>query len=275
MSNLIIHNWNSSAIAQLSEATKIAEYDVPAGYINATQMCKANGKQWKHCAENESSKEFWDALSRSVGIPTNLLVISIKTGSNSTRGTWTHPDIGIDLATWVSADFKVWAMQTIRQIITGQLPQAQVTPPQPLLPTPTLEEISNLLDLTLGKAGLDKNLVAGAKLNAIAKRFPHLLQEAEEAKSLLVMPIEDRLLTPTQVGEILQERTGEKWSARRVNKVLIEKGLQTPNEGGDPDYLPTENGKQYGTVTYGTAKRHGKTVQHLRWYPTIVEALEL
>ena len=167
------------------------------------------------------------------------------------------------------------------KLATKQVAIASIEQQPPLpasteqLPTPTLEEISNLLDLTLGKAGLDKNLVAGAKLNAIAKRFPYLLPEAEEAKTLLVVPIEDRLLTPTQVGEMLQSSTGEKWSARRVNKVLIEKGFQESNEGGDPDYLPTETGKQYGSVTYGTAKKHGKTVQHLRWYPSVVEVLEL
>jgi hypothetical protein len=144
-----------------------------------------------------------------------------------------------------------------------------------LLPTPTLEEISNLLDLTLGKAGLDSRLVAGAKLNAIAKRFPYLLQETEEAKTLLVIPMEDRLLSPTQVGKMLQECTGEKWSAQRVNKSLIEKGLQEQNEEGDPDYLPTEEGKRYGSVTSGTAKGRDRTVQHLRWFPSVLEALEM
>lgn len=170
--------------------------------------------------------------------------------------------------------FKKWitseVIPTIRKTGKYELPLAEPT----LLPAPTLEEISNLLDLTLGKAGLDSRLVAGAKLNAIAKRFPHLLQETEEAKSLLVIPLEDRLLNPTQVGEILQERNGEKWSPRRVNKVLIEKGLQTRNDGGDPDYLPTENGKQYGIVTANTAIGHGRTVQQMRWYPSVVEVFE-
>ncbi|MBW4668420.1 MAG: hypothetical protein KME60_13580 [Cyanomargarita calcarea GSE-NOS-MK-12-04C] len=38
----------------------------------------------------------------------------------------------------------------------------------PLLPTPTMDEIAQLIDLTLGQAGLEPKLLAGVKLNAIA-----------------------------------------------------------------------------------------------------------
>lgn len=39
---------------------------------------------------------------------------------------------------------------------------------------------------------------SGAKLNAMGKRYPHLLQEVEEAKSMLLIPVEDNLLAPRQ-----------------------------------------------------------------------------
>jgi hypothetical protein len=151
----------------------------------------------------------------------------------------------------------------------------QETAPKQILPTPSLEEISTLLDLTLGKAGLEPKLVAGAKLNAIAKRYPHLKQEAEEAKSMLAVSVENKLLAPRQLGEILTEQTGDIWSPQRVNKFLIEEGFQVRNPEGNPDYLPTEKGKPYSQMTLNTAKGRDKTVQHLRWLESVLETLDL
>ena len=147
--------------------------------------------------------------------------------------------------------------------------------PQPQLLVPSLEEISTLLDLTLGKAGLEPKLVAGAKLNAIGKRYPHLLKETEDAKSMLVVPVENKLLTPKQLGEILAERTNETWSSQRINKLLIEQGFQVRNRDGNPDYLPTEKGKAYSQLTLNTAKGRDKTVQHLKWLEIVLETIEI
>lgn len=274
--NLITHEWNGSAIAQLSEVTKIAKHDVPAGYVNVTQMCKACNKLWADYTRLDSTKEFLEKFSGLMGIPIDLLIISNTKGKNEQRGTWTHPEIAIDCAQWVNIDFRIWAIKTLRKVMSGEpVIEAPSPSPTPVLPTPTLEQISDLIDLTLGKAGIDPKLLAGVKLNTIAKQFPSLKAAAEEALAALVVPIESRLLTPTKVGEILKDRTGEKWGAQRVNKILIEKGFQVvnPDEDGDPDYLPTEKGKQYSGMTYATAKGHGKTVQHLRWYESVVEAI--
>lgn len=171
--------------------------------------------------------------------------------------------------------FATIGIRTWMQRIKGwELQSEQAPQPQPQLPIPTLEEISTLLDLTLGKAGLDTKLVAGAKLNAIGKRYPHLLPEAEEAKSMLLVLVEDKLLAPKQLGEILAERTGETWSSQRVNKLLIEQGFQVRNPDGNPDYLPTDKGKLHSQLTLGTAKGRDKTVQHLRWFESVFEILE-
>ena len=276
--NLITHSWNNTVITQLSVATKISECDVPAGYVNGTEMCKANGKQWKHYAENESSKEFWDALSRSVGIPTDLLMISVKTGSNSRRGTWVHPDIAIDLATWISADFKVWAMQTIRQVITGKIEQISTPPTQNTLQqsVETARSIKELYQMMFEGSGLDQTLILGATFNAIAKRCPEISEEIEDARKILPKAeIESELLIPRDLGKLLEEETGESWSAQRVNKLLIEKELQIKNpEGKNPDYLPTEKGREYSQLTMETAKGRDKTVQHLKWFESVLEVLE-
>ena len=78
------------------------------GYVNATAMCKANGKHLPHYLANGRTTEYLQALSGSVGIPTDLLKVSIGNGPNHLRGTWIHPRLAVDLARWISPSFAVW-----------------------------------------------------------------------------------------------------------------------------------------------------------------------
>lgn len=142
-----------------------------------------------------------------------------------------------------------------------------------LLP-PTLQEISELYELTLGQV-LDPRLVAAAKLSAMAKRHPSIEQEAELGKTFLSIPVDETLVRPTQLGEKLSAKTGEKWSAIRVNKLLTDLGFQIPNpDGKNPAYLPTEKGSQFCQLVLDTAKGRDKTVQSLQWHLSVLEALE-
>jgi KilA-N domain len=282
--NLVTHDWNGSVIAQLAEATKIAKYDVPTGYVNATQMCKACGKLFADYARLDSTEAYWQALSTDMGIPISGLVITIKGGnSKQTQGTWTHPEIAIDLAQWVSVEFRIWANRTLRQVIQGQQEAPEmITPietPKVIPPVseerPSLQLISEFYDLTIAKTGIDLHLVTGAKINAMVKRYPILEQEAEIGKALLSVPIENELVRPTQLGEKLEAKTGEKWSAIRVNKALVDQGFQIPNpDGKNPSYLPTEKGKPHSAIVLDTAKSRDKTVQSLQWHLSVLEALE-
>lgn len=126
---LITHSWNGSAIAQLSEAAKIANFDVPSGYVNATQMCKACSQQWGHYSSLDSTKAYWEALSLDIGIPISNLIMSIKgRGDKIPQGTWVHPEIAVDLAAWVSVEFRIWANRTLVKIFQQdtQKPKTQI-----------------------------------------------------------------------------------------------------------------------------------------------------
>jgi hypothetical protein len=78
------------------------------GYVNATGMCKANGRHFPHYLANGRTSEYLQALSGSVGIPTDLLRVTIGNGPNHLRGTWVHPRLAVDLARWISPQFAVW-----------------------------------------------------------------------------------------------------------------------------------------------------------------------
>lgn len=107
--DLIPHDYRGEIIGQ--RATD--------GYINATAMCKAAGREFKHYRENRSTKEFLDELSAEVGIPTSELVQSISGGIPSLQGTWVHPQVSIHLAQWASPRFAVMVSQWVLEWMSG------------------------------------------------------------------------------------------------------------------------------------------------------------
>ena len=109
--------WNGLAIQRR----------VDDGFVNATRMCKANGKQFFHYTANDRTRAYVDALAGSLGIPSDLITRQVMNGPNHLRGTWVHPRLAIDLARWISPQFAVWMDTWFIESFT--------TPPTPL-PTP-------------------------------------------------------------------------------------------------------------------------------------------
>lgn len=95
---------------------------VKDGYVNATAMCKAGGKLFGDYRRLGGTTPFLDALSRSMGIPIDLLVVTIATGANELRGTWVHPQVAIHLAQWISPEFAVRVTQWIFDWMSGKIP---------------------------------------------------------------------------------------------------------------------------------------------------------
>lgn len=159
MTNLISRSWNGTPIQRRTTD----------GYVNATAMCKANGKEWKHYFETDRAHRYLDALSESVGIPTDLLFSSITTGSNDGRGTWIHPQLAVDLARWISAPFAVWMDSWFLEELSGRV--SQVREVQPQLPD-VLTTVQRSLDLLERLGGVDDRaqlLLKDIVLNHVAR----------------------------------------------------------------------------------------------------------
>ena len=107
--DLIPHDYRGEVIAQRARD----------GYINATAMCKAAGREFKHYRENRGTRDFLGALSAEVGIPTSELVQSISGGVPTEQGTWVHPQVAIHLAQWASARFAVLVSRWVLEWMTG------------------------------------------------------------------------------------------------------------------------------------------------------------
>jgi len=93
------------------------------GYFNATEMCQNNGKRWNDYWRLDATKAFISELSRSAGIPADLLIHQISTGPNHLRGTWVHPRVAVDLAQWISPAFKVKVNEWVAGKILGKDPK--------------------------------------------------------------------------------------------------------------------------------------------------------
>lgn len=78
------------------------------GYVNATAMCKANGKHLPHYMANERTHSYIAALAPVVGIPTTEMVSVRQGGQPELQGTWIHHRLAVDLARWISPSFAVW-----------------------------------------------------------------------------------------------------------------------------------------------------------------------
>lgn len=121
---MLTHSWHNSEIQQMPQSGEIGKYSIPKGYVNATQMAKANKKLLADYIRLKSTTEYLQALSHDMGIPISSLVIEISGRANS-QGTWIHPEIAIDLARWVSVEFRIWANRTLMKVMMPQEPVQQ------------------------------------------------------------------------------------------------------------------------------------------------------
>ena len=87
-------------------------------------MCKANNKEWRYYWRLPSTKKYVKALAEDLGIdvivnnPTcnnyaSALVLTFR-GGNSQQGTWVHPEVAIDLAAWISVEFRILVNRWVR-----------------------------------------------------------------------------------------------------------------------------------------------------------------
>jgi hypothetical protein len=122
------------------------------GYVNATAMCKANGKLWKNYHQNDRTQAYIAALTKALGSAGNPAnpIQTITTGPNHLRGTWVHPRIAVDLARWISPAFAVWMDGWFLEGVTPRI--AAEPSPATTLPMVTIERIGTELHVRVRPA---------------------------------------------------------------------------------------------------------------------------
>ena len=99
------------------------QYRKEDGFVNATAMCKAGKKEFKHWKSLQSTKDLIKALESEVGIPTSQLIDSKKGNTSKySQGSWIHPDLAVQLAQWISPVFALQVSRWIRELaVTGSV----------------------------------------------------------------------------------------------------------------------------------------------------------
>ena len=91
------------------------------GFINVTNICKAGDKQFKAWFRLDKTKAFLQVLSESVLIHTDSL-IKYNTAYGKERATWSHPQVAINIAQWISPRFDVKVSAWVYEVMmTGKV----------------------------------------------------------------------------------------------------------------------------------------------------------
>lgn len=92
------------------------------GYINATAMCKAAGREWRRYRRLDSTREYIAALEAATGIRSSELIQTLTGGDPRLQGTWVHPQVAINLAQWLSPEFAVQVSKWVFEWLSDGAP---------------------------------------------------------------------------------------------------------------------------------------------------------
>lgn len=114
------HMYENFSIPQSEADQMLAGKHIPAGYVNASQMCKANGKRFANYMQNKTGKAYAEAVLLDTGIPVSSLFVEIEgtpNGDSSLQGTWVHPDVAIHVGQWISPAFSLWCNRVLLKVL--------------------------------------------------------------------------------------------------------------------------------------------------------------
>ncbi len=114
-------NTSANIISQYFEGREIRQR-ANDGYISASDLCSALGKQFTHYNHNKSTIEYLEALESDLGIPRSQLIESKKGNSNKfDQGSWVHPQVATHLAQWLSPKLAVQVNKWLIRYLSGDL----------------------------------------------------------------------------------------------------------------------------------------------------------
>lgn len=145
---------------------------------------------------------------------------------------------------------------------------AESRDPAPALTTRIRDAVSVFASYRrLGRLiGLDKNQATISANEATLKRTGENVL-ADVGVTHLLAPEQEAILTPTEIGERLGGL-----SAKRVNLLLVQAGLQMAGQGG-PAWEPTAAGERYAKWQDTGKKQGGVPIRQLKWLASVLDVL--
>lgn len=118
---------------------------------------------------------------------------------------------------------------------------------------------------------LEPEFRKGILIEGVCKKHPELREALEPHKPKLLL--ESPLLSPTDIGKLIEAKDGIKHSGQAINKLLMERNLQIATNDKKLAYKAIGQGIEFSKVVANTATGHGKTIQSLRWYESVIDLL--
>jgi hypothetical protein len=208
------------------------------GFVNATAMCKANGKAWADYWRTDRATKYLEALSTVMGFPItghDGLVVSISGGTD--QGTWVHERVAVDLARWLSPQFAVWMDGWFLEQVS------QVRDTQPVLAPTVLDTVDRSIQLLERLGGIDDRaqmLLRDVVLNTTMKAAGGTAPELEPAKELTISEYLIELKCPSHKATPIATKIG-----KEVKRMYYSQNGRDPKS---QDQLV--NGRRCGVALY-------------------------
>jgi len=178
MDSIIMHLFEHKQIEQLAEDTQIGSIVVPKGYVNATDMCKANCKKVNDWLRLKETKQYVDELSLEMGINSSNLIESIKGGKDKNKqGTWIHPRLFKNLEQWLEKASRrktvvKFSEKAIQKKLAKRLnAQVEVNTPIGKIDLLTSKEVIEVKDIKNWKSAVGQVLMYGNYYPSHQKRI--------------------------------------------------------------------------------------------------------
>lgn len=114
------HMYDNFSIPQSEQDQVLAGKFIPAGFVNATAMCKANGKRLSNWSRSNASIAFVEAVSLDTHIRASSLFIEVggtPNGDPALQGTYVHILIALEVGRWISPQFGIWANKILNKVL--------------------------------------------------------------------------------------------------------------------------------------------------------------
>ena len=123
------NNFSILAYEMINDKYSKAKYlgiecimETKTGFINATKFCTAAGggkKRFDHYTANARYNNLFNYMRSAAGYP-EVLSMEVRKGDNSLSGTYVHPDLLLDLASWISPAAYVKASGIVKNFLVRE-----------------------------------------------------------------------------------------------------------------------------------------------------------
>jgi hypothetical protein len=232
----------------------IIEVDPQTLMVNATQMCRAAGKEFANYSTTIGMIQYLNALESNLGIPRLNLITSNRGGNHS--GTMVHRRVALYLAQRLSADFAVQVTGWLEELFTtGRVELGN-------------EMSSQQLDEAWQQRVQEEQARHQQATEALETRHQQATEALETRHRQATEALETRITTMERQGELAEQKTREELDA--AIKTLARDTEQMPQfpDGANVLYAGYIDN---GLIKYGQSSNFTRRLaEHRRHYPEFV-----